>query len=109
MVDEYRIKRWGAHIDEIMTEIGRQALNCKVRLLDPGVIDAVLKGNDSVCGSSNPLAFKKLKNLLEMGFFVKEKAYDRLGTLEAEELVTAVRETLRERFGDKLGGPAPRG
>jgi hypothetical protein len=105
MADEYRIKRWGSHIDGIMTEIGRQALICKVRLLDPGVIDAVLKGNDSVCGSRNPASFKKLKELLEMGFLVKEKAYDRLGVLEAEELVKAVRETLRERFGDKLGGP----
>jgi hypothetical protein len=108
MVDEYRTKRWGNHIDGIMTEIGRQALICKVRLFDPGVIDAVLKGNESVCGSSNPIAFQKLKNLLEMGFLVKEKAYDRLGVLEAEELVKAVRETLRERFGDKLGGPATR-
>ena len=109
MVDEYRIKRWGTHIDGIMTEIGRQALICKVRLLDPGVIDAVLKGNDSVCGARNPVSFKKLKNLLEMGFLVKENAYDKLGTLEAEALVTAVRETLRERFGDKLGGPATPG
>ena len=109
MVDEYRTKRWGAHIDGILTEIGRQALICKVRLLDPGVIEAVLKGNDSVCGTRNPLAFGKLKNLLEMGFLVKEKAYDRLGALEAEDLIKAVRETLLERFGDKLGGPATRG
>ena len=109
MVDEYRTRRWGAHIDGIMTEIGRQALICKVRLLDPGVIDAVLKGNDSVCGTRNAVAFKKLKNLLEMGFLVKEKAYDKLGTLEAEALVEAVRETLRERFGDKLGGAPARG
>jgi hypothetical protein len=104
MVDQYRMKRWGTHIDGIMTEIGRQALACKVRLLDPGAIDAVLRGNDSVCGTNNPLAFKKLRELLEMGFLVKEKAYDRLGVLEAEELVKAMRDKLHERFGDKLGG-----
>jgi hypothetical protein len=109
MVDEYRSRRWGAHIDGIMTEIGREALICKVRLLDPGVIEAVLKGNESVCGTSNPVAFKKLRTLIEMGFLVREKAYDRLGALEAQALMDAVRETLRERFGDKLGGPAPRG
>jgi hypothetical protein len=104
MVDEYRTKRWGTHIDGIMTEIGRQSLACKLRLLDPGVIDAVLKNNDSVCGTRNPVAFKKLRELLEMGFLVKEKAYDRLGTLEAEALVEAIREQVRERFGDRLGG-----
>jgi hypothetical protein len=109
MADEYRARRWGAHIDGIMTEIGREALICKVRLLDPGVIEAVLKGNESVCGTSNPAAFKKLRTLIEMGFLVREKAYDRLGALEAQALMDAVRETLRERFGDKLGGPAPRG
>jgi hypothetical protein len=41
-----------------------------------------------------------------MGFVVREKAYDQLGPIEAEELITSIRERLKERFGGKLGGPA---
>jgi hypothetical protein len=106
VADTHSIKGWGRHVDEIMLEIARQALNCKVRLLDPGVIDAVLRDNDSVCGARNPIAFRKLRDLLRMGFVVRGKAFEQLGAAEAEALVTSVRELLRERIGDRLGGPA---
>jgi hypothetical protein len=104
MADDYRTQRWGRHIDELMTEIAREAVICKVRLLDPGVIDAVLRNNESVAGSQNPRAFQKLRQLLQMGFIVQGKAYEALGPADASELVAAVRETLKERLGDRLGG-----
>jgi hypothetical protein len=96
---------WLHQIDDVMLEIARQASNCRVRLLDPGVIEAVLHDNDSVCGKSNPRAFKKLREALMMGFFMREKAYEKLGPAEADLVISGVREKLREHFGDKLGGP----
>lgn len=104
MNDKIRTKFWGDQIEGMMKEMVREAAICQVRLLDPGVVEAVLHNNASVCGKDNPLAFKKLRELLMMGFLVQEKAIDRLGPLEAEELVTSIREHLRERFGDRLGG-----
>jgi hypothetical protein len=104
MSDKIRTEFWGRQIDSIMTEIAREATICKVRLLDPGVIEAVLHNNASVCGSDNPRAFKKLRDLLMMGFMVRGKAFDRLGAIEADELVKAIREKLLQRFGDRLGG-----
>ena len=65
-----------------------------------------MHNNDSVCGSNNPRAFKKLRDALMMGFFVRERAYDQLGPIEADELIGTIREKLKERFGGKLGGPA---
>ena len=106
MADTHRTKRWGRHVDAIMVEIARQALICKVRLLDPGVIEAVIADDDSVCGARNPIAFRKLRDVLRMGFVVRGKAFEQLGAVEADELVTSVRELLRERMGDRLGGPA---
>lgn len=97
---------WTKQIDDVMLEISRQAANCKVKLLDPGVIEAVLKNNESVCGSSNARAFKKLRDALMIGFKVREKAYDQMGPIEADELIGGIRAKLRERFGGKLGGPA---
>ena len=106
MADTHSTNRWGRHVDSIMLEIARQALICKVRLLDPGVIDAVLRDDDSVCGARNPIAFGKLRDLLRMGFVVRGKAFEQLGVAEADALVASVRELLRERIGDRLGGPA---
>jgi hypothetical protein len=104
MSDKIRTKFWGDQLEGVMKEIAREAAICQVKLLDPGVVEAVLHNNASVCGKDNPLAFKKLRDLLMMGFMVQEKAVDRLGPLETEELVKTIREHLRERFGDRLGG-----
>ncbi len=106
VADTHSANRWGRHVDAIMLEIARQALICKVQLLDPGVIEAVLRDNDSVCGARNPISFRKLRDLLRMGFIVRGKAFEQLGVAEADALVTSARELLRERIGDRLGGPA---
>lgn len=104
MSDSFRNEFWGHQIDAVMSEIVREASICQVKLLDPGVIEAVLHNNPSVCGKDNPVAFKKLRDLLMMGFVVREKTVDRLGALETEAIVTAIREKLQAKYGDKLGG-----
>ena len=104
-MDKIRDEFWGKQMSDVMTQIGREAAIAHVRILDPGVIEAVLHGDEVAAGSRNPLAFKKLREALMMGFVVREKAFERLGAVEATELVTAIRETIVKHFGDKLGGP----
>ena len=104
MSSEFRAKFWGRQLDDLMTEIGRQAAICKVRLLDDGVIDAVLRNDESVCGSNNPISFKKLRDALMLGFVVRGKSVEHLGPGETEALVTAIRERVKEHLGDRLGG-----
>ena len=93
-------------MDDVMSEIARQATICKVRLLDPGVIDAVIRNDPSVCGTSNPLSFKKLRDAMLLGFVVKGKSVDALGPVETEGLITAIRERIQAHVGHQLGGPA---
>lgn len=104
MSDKIRTEFWGSQLEGVMKEISREAAICQVRLLDPGVIEAVLHDNPSVCGKDNPKAFKKLRELLMMGFVVQGKAVDRLGPLETQELVKTIRQHLSERLGGRLGG-----
>ena len=106
MSDVIRSQFWGNQIDSVMKEIAREAAICDVKLLDPGVIEAVLHNNAAACGSTNPAAFKKLRELLMMGFVMREKAFERLGPLEADAMIKNIRETLRVRFEGKLGGGA---
>jgi len=100
------LQTWTHQIDDVMLEIVREAAICDVKLLDAGVIEAVLNNNDSVCGHQNPRAFKKLRDLLMLGFIMRGKAYEKLGVIEAEELIACIREKLRTRVGGKLGGTA---
>ena len=104
MSSEFRAKFWGRQMDDLMSEIARQATICKVRLLDPGVIDAVLRNDESVCGTSNPLSFKKMRDTLMLGFVVRDKSVEHLGAGETEALATAIRENIKERYGDRFGG-----
>jgi hypothetical protein len=104
MVDKIRTEWWGSQLDNVMTEIARQAVICDVKLLDPGVIEAVLHNDATACGSTNPIAFKKMRDMLMMGFVVKEKAFDRLGAAEADAIVKELRAALEKRLGGKLGG-----
>ncbi|MDN3919263.1 hypothetical protein [Roseateles violae] len=105
MVDKVRANFWGSQIDDVMSEIASKAAICKVRLLDPGVIEAVLQNNPAVCGSDNPRAFQKLRELLMLGFMVREKSVEKLGAGETEALIATIRERLQEKLGDRLGGP----
>lgn len=104
MSDKIRNRFWARQADDVMTEISRQATNCKIRLLDPGVIEAVVHNNESICGTSNPLAFKKLREALMLGLIVRDKAVGKMGAAETDAMVTAIRERLQEAFGGQLGG-----
>ena len=102
----YRHARWTEHFAEIDREIAQLASLCKVRLLEPGVIERVLKKDTLVCGTQNPRAFDKMRSLLMMHYSVRDKALVALGEEETLKIVAEIVARLRERVGDKLGGPA---
>jgi hypothetical protein len=102
----YRHKRWTKHLEEIDLEIAKLATICKVPLLDPGVIERVLRKDSLVCGTQNPRAFEKLRSLLMMHYSVRDKALVALGEEETLQIVAEIVARLRERIGGKLGGPA---
>ena len=104
MSDAIRQRFWGRPIEDLMTEIAREAAICDVKLLNPGMIEAVLHNNEAATGSTNPAAFKKLRELLMMGLIVREKAVEKIGPEDVAQITAAVREHLKARFGDKLGG-----
>jgi hypothetical protein len=106
MSENIRTEFWGQQLDALLTEIVREASICQVRLLDPGVVDAVLHDNASVCGHDNPAAFKKLRELLMMTFVVRGAAFDKLGPLQADALIQQISAKLKARLGadGRFGG-----
>ena len=95
---------WTKNLVEVDREIARLATICNVRILDPGVIERVLHDDASVCGSPNPLAFSKLRSALKMHYHVRDQAMGALGEAGTARVVAEIVESLRQRFGERLGG-----
>jgi len=49
---------WAKNLGDVDREVARLASICRVRLLDPNVIERVLHNDASVCGNQNRAAFE---------------------------------------------------
>ena len=105
--NDLQIAWWAKNIDELDREIGRLCAICQVRILDPGIIERVLKNDASVCGASNPVAFEKLHNMLMFYFANRKRSVDAVGQLQTAQIEAHVVEQLRNRFADLLGNWPP--
>jgi hypothetical protein len=85
-------------LDDIDSEIARLALLCQVRILDSGIVDRVVRNDASVCGTSNPIAFRKLRDMLAMHFGVRDSAAAAHGQAPATRVERHVIDRLRARF-----------
>ena len=101
--NDLQIAWWAKNIEELDREIGRLCVLCQVRILDHGIIERVLKKDASVCGTSNPVAFEKLHNMLMLYFANREKSVDAVGQLQTAQIEAHVVEELRSRFANLLG------
>ena len=96
--DSYRAGRMAGNLEDIDRELARLAQMCGVRLLRPGVIERILHGDDSVCGTTNKLAFRKLHDLLMMHFAVRARSAEALGEARATAIEYYVVQRLKARF-----------
>jgi hypothetical protein len=94
---------WNESLENVDREVARLATICKVRILEPGVIERVVQGDETVCGSKNPPGFQKLRQALMMHYHVRDQAVGAIGQAQTTALVHQVVDRLRARFGDALG------
>ncbi len=98
---------WAMNLDELDREIARLALLCRVSILDPGVIERVLKKDASVCGTDNSLAFAKLHDMVMVHFAIREKSVASVGQASTVAIERQIIERLSKSFPE-LGPPWPR-
>ena len=103
---DYAHQRWAKDFEELDRQIGEKAIICHVPILDPGVIERVLKNDNLVCGTENPQAFEKLRSLLMLHYQMRDMAVVKFGQQETNQIMDEIIERLRARFGDSLGRPA---
>ena len=95
---------WSKNLADVDREVARLASICNVRLLDAGVIKCVLDNDASVCGTSNKVAFDKLRQALMMHYHVRSKAVGAIGEEATAETIAEIVANLRKRLGKQLGG-----
>ena len=83
---------WKRHLDAIGEELLHLSIACNVDLRDPNVIDRILKNDETVCGTRNPIGFHKLRNLIMATFNSLNKAMDRIGPEEVKMITEGIME-----------------
>jgi hypothetical protein len=96
--DLYQLERCERNLEEIDREVARLALLCRARVLDPGVIERLIRGDTSACGADNPIALRKLRGLLMLHFRVRGASADNLGQAETAAIERLVIERLMKVF-----------
>jgi hypothetical protein len=86
------------NFENIDNELARLATICRVDLIDRGNIERVIRNDASVCGTSNPLAFGKMRDLLLMHYATRTRAAAELGEVETQAIINSVVERIRQRF-----------
>lgn len=83
---------WQRHLDAIGEELLHLTIACDVRLRDPGVIERIIRNDETVCGTKNPIGFRKLRSLVMATFNSLNKAVDRIGPEDTKLITDAIAE-----------------
>lgn len=92
-----RNPQWSRHLEGVADELLRLSIACDVRLRDPGVVERILRNDETVCGRRNPRGFAKLRKLLMATFDSLGKAVDRIGAEETRAISDAIAESIARR------------
>ena len=103
--EDMRARWWTKQLEDIDREILRLATICDAHVLQPGVVDRIIKNDSSVCGSPNPRAFEKLRLAVMMHYAVFGKSAAMLGASQTAAIVKAI----VARLAAAAGRPLPAG
>ena len=93
---------WQRHLDAIGDELLKLTTVCGVDLRDAGVVERIIRNDETVCTKPNPIGFRKLHELVMATFNSLGKAMDRIGPQETQMIVDAIKERLDRKR--ELGG-----
>ena len=96
--DRPAVTEWAYRLEELDREIARMALLCRVRILDPNVLERVLRNDRSVCETQNPIAFAKLHGLLMVHLALWKQSTDALGEAQKAQIEAHIIGRLRKLF-----------
>lgn len=99
----YSQEEWEHTCEEVDLKIAQLALICRIRLLDPGVIERVLDNDTSLCHSDHEHTFEQLRGMVFLHYEVQGRLLAELGPADGIEVINRVRQHLLGRIGTRLG------
>lgn len=96
---------WSAQFNGIARELSKLAIACDIDMFKPGTAERILHNDDSVCGRRNPDAFRQIRMHLMALFPLEERAIQRLGPEDTNEILDEVRAAIKRlRKAGTAGG-----
>ena len=89
--------QWSRHLESIVDELSHLAIACDVKLRDPGVVERIIKNDETVCGHKNEHGFRKLRALVMATYDSLGKAIDRIGPEETKKITSAIAAAMEDR------------
>lgn len=93
------VEHFDRELTSIDMELARLSQLCQVSLLEPGVAEAVIRGDMMLCSSPNPIAFEKMRGLLILHYHVVNREAANDGVEAAAESVRRALQDVRRRMG----------
>jgi hypothetical protein len=100
MMNDPKHPYWSRQLDNLAAEMSRLCIACDIKMLEPGVGERVLKGDETVCGRKNPKVFEKLRKHLMAYCQLEDRAIKRLGADDVRVMLDDVRAALTKLRGD---------
>jgi hypothetical protein len=92
---------WSRQLNNLAAEMSRLCIICDIKMLEPGIGERVLKGDQSVCGRRNPKVFETLRKHLMAYCHLEEKAIRRLGADDVRIMLDDVRAAIAQLRGEE--------
>ena len=93
-MNENKHRYWGRQIEGIAHELSRLAIACDIEIGKDGLVERILKNDETVCGRKSPEAFQMIRKHLMALFSVEEGAIDRIGAAETKEITDMVHDAI---------------
>ena len=82
----------------IDSEVARLSFLCGIKLLDAGVIERVIRGDQSVCAQPNAKLFQTLRGLVALHYNLTDASLSAIGPDESAKVLGQLRARLAKRF-----------
>ncbi len=89
--------QWSRHLEAIAEELVHLSNACDVTLRDPGVIERIIRNDDTVCGRKNEHGFRKLRALVMATYDSLGKSIERIGPEETKKITSAIADYMQQR------------
>lgn len=100
---EFGSDYYESQFESVDREIVRLAIASGVDIVEPGVIERVIRADPSITTHANAVALRKLRGLLEVHYELAIESVDSVGSEESRRILAHVRERLARHFDPRSG------